>query len=40
MNVKSPENDGLSKEFDIVFWKKNSQQLFESLIDRKKLALR
>ena len=34
-NGKSPGNDGLTREFYIVFWKNISQQLFESLIDGK-----
>ena len=33
---KSPGNDGLTREFYIVFWKNISQQLFKSLIDGKK----
>ena len=32
---KSSGNDGLTREFYIVFWKQISQQLFESLIDGK-----
>ena len=34
-NGKSPGNDGLTREFYIVFWKNISQQLFESLLDGK-----
>ena len=34
-NGKSPGNDGLTREFYIVFWKNILQKLFESLIDGK-----
>ena len=34
-NGKSPGNDGITREFYIVFWKQISQPLFESLIDGK-----
>ena len=34
-NGKSPGNDGLTRDFYIVFWTNISQQLFESLIDGK-----
>ena len=34
-NGKSPGNDGLPREFYIVFWPNVSQCLFESLIDGK-----
>ena len=34
---KSPGNDGITREFYIVFWKQISQPLFESLIDGKNI---
>ena len=38
-NGKSPGNDGLTREFYIVFWRNISNLLFESLIDGKQKGL-